>query len=323
VKVLPSGEFWGLGTTFENNISIGNGGAVAGAPDSFIRIQTSTFKGNEALNGGAVFSDGNIEIEGSRFWNNRAVQLGGAIWVGSVSSAKITDSVVGGNHAGEGGPAVFSNATLPVEHLVFDGNSACENHIDNSTQEPCDGIEWNKTSCFVFEKTCVVPTPFPSSTPSKMPSLPPSFTSQPSSRPSQAPTAKPSLSSKPSEAPSAVPSLPPSKSHEPSVSTSPSVSPSVPPTGIPSTSSSPSVEPFIFPSMLPSKQPSPRPSRAPTVYPSLRPTKTQSPIPLPSSVPTETLPAPTILPSARPITLEEFINSWSSSESPSSTPLPP
>ena len=71
------------GSTFEGNTA-GNGGAVWNGADGTVDITNSTFKGNTALvgagQGGAITNADNMTITGSTFEGNQAGKIGGAIY---------------------------------------------------------------------------------------------------------------------------------------------------------------------------------------------------------------------------------------------------
>eukprot|EP00557_Chaetoceros_sp_GSL56_P014931 CAMPEP_0176486396 /NCGR_PEP_ID=MMETSP0200_2-20121128/5545_1 /TAXON_ID=947934 /ORGANISM="Chaetoceros sp., Strain GSL56" /LENGTH=1213 /DNA_ID=CAMNT_0017883093 /DNA_START=414 /DNA_END=4052 /DNA_ORIENTATION=- len=117
------------------------------------------------------------------------------------------------------------------------------------------------------------PSRFPSIAPttsfapstSQVPSLAPSVSIEPSSKPSTSPSSKPSVSVSPSSIPSDSPSA------NPSVSMEPSATPTRKPTGFPT------VSPTFKPSINPTNNPTPSPSKRPTRMPSNRPSRTQDP----------------------------------------------
>ena len=134
------GEVAITNSTFKNNsVPTSAGGAVLNESGDTSKIGTititgSTFEGNKAGNGGAVWNgfDGTVNITGSTFKGNTAVAgigQGGAIT--NADEMTITGSTFEGNQAGKLGGAIFNSGTLTVNGTnTFTNNTAAGNAND-------------------------------------------------------------------------------------------------------------------------------------------------------------------------------------------------
>ena len=111
------------GSTFEGN-EAGNGGAVWNGSDGKVEITNSTFKSNTALvgigQGGAITNADKMTITGGSFANNTANYSGGAIYNGA-------------NAAG-------SQTSLTIDGTTFTGNSVKATYSKESTDPKKDNI---------------------------------------------------------------------------------------------------------------------------------------------------------------------------------------
>jgi predicted outer membrane repeat protein len=115
--------------TFTNNQATGSGGAIVSGQ---MTISHSSFSGNRAFSGGALFyvqgGGANFNIADSTFTNNQAAQtggIGGAIFFSG--AATITRGQFTGNSAGSSGSsggAVAGSGTLNFIDSVASGNQA-------------------------------------------------------------------------------------------------------------------------------------------------------------------------------------------------------
>ena len=123
-------------TTFENNYSGYNGGAIFnyaenGGSNSEIGITDSSFIGNisnaadAGSGGGAINNMGELTITGTDFSENEAVKEGGAIlnW----ATTEITDSTFDGNKAESGGAIYNYTQNLTIQDTTFTNNTATKN----------------------------------------------------------------------------------------------------------------------------------------------------------------------------------------------------
>jgi len=141
------------GSRFENNGDPINapftedGGAIRGGE---VKVTGSTFIGNSAENGGAVYTGGDdAQIVGSTFTGNTATQGGGAISAGTTSvtgSTFVDNTVVDGN-----GGAIEADAADIIDSL-FDGNTAGEDN-DGGAVYTGDGSVTIDGSTFVRNTT--------------------------------------------------------------------------------------------------------------------------------------------------------------------------
>lgn len=122
------------GTTFEGNTA-GNGGALwNGAGGTITNITDTTFTGNKSTNdavgGGAITNAGDIEkINATTFTDNSAAGNGGAInnVKGGKASITLSDTTFTGNTAGKRGGAIYNAGKLTFNGTnTFSGNTAAE-----------------------------------------------------------------------------------------------------------------------------------------------------------------------------------------------------
>lgn len=84
-----------------------DGGAIFVDPAAELSVTGSSFTGNTATYGGAIQSQtGIVTIAGSRFVENTAAALGGALWQRNGGELQIATSLFDGNSAGDDGGAV-------------------------------------------------------------------------------------------------------------------------------------------------------------------------------------------------------------------------
>lgn len=120
------------GTTFEGNTA-GNGGALwNGAGGTITNITDTTFTGNKSTNdavgGGAITNAGDIEkINATTFTDNSAAGNGGAInnVKGGKASITLSDTTFTGNTADGNGGALYNGGNLTFSgNNTFSGNTA-------------------------------------------------------------------------------------------------------------------------------------------------------------------------------------------------------
>jgi len=113
-------------STFENNtapMSGGMGGAIHNRYAT-VNLTGSTFTGNSAQSGGAVYNDqsSSLAIGGSTFSGNSAGS-GGAVY-NSATLAVVEQSLFSGNTATANGGAIFSPSSHPIRNTRFISNTA-------------------------------------------------------------------------------------------------------------------------------------------------------------------------------------------------------
>jgi predicted outer membrane repeat protein len=109
-----------------------SGGAIDASANIPVRIETSYFKDNKAIDGGAVFVSGTISIVSSEFYNNEAVGgqaglgNGGAVYASG--EVAITGSTFRENTAKKGGAAALvlavGKAPNSITSSVFNNNTS-------------------------------------------------------------------------------------------------------------------------------------------------------------------------------------------------------
>jgi predicted outer membrane repeat protein len=129
-----AGAIFNSGITIVNdcivsqNAAVSEGGAIYNSSDAQLEISNSAFTINQALDGGAIFSDGVLTISGSTFSNNITTNLstgeGGAIHIPTANSATVSGSTFDGNQAGYGGGIYSEISAITVSNSTFHGNSA-------------------------------------------------------------------------------------------------------------------------------------------------------------------------------------------------------
>ncbi len=122
VYITDSASFSGI--TFSDNDASGNGGALyANMGIQPFSVTDSTFSGNTAgTYGGAVLTiSGDAQFANTTFDGNSAL-IGGAVYDDFVST--FTDSSMTNNTAGDTGGAIHSDSNLTVVRSTLDGNTA-------------------------------------------------------------------------------------------------------------------------------------------------------------------------------------------------------
>lgn len=146
-KVAGDQAFVIANATFDSNTAAKKGGAIAWLQmetnqkeGQTLTIKGSDFTGNTALNGGAIYAEDEVIIDGgSSFSNNEATESGGAIY--NIDVVTIADGVTfTENHSASMGGAIFStgtNAEVKIgSNVIFRNNySANGGALFNSTSK--------------------------------------------------------------------------------------------------------------------------------------------------------------------------------------------
>jgi hypothetical protein len=131
--------FTNVGTTLTINDCVisgnranGFGGAImfggTGNPRGALNISNTTFSGNTASDGGAIFVGyEDATISNSAFTGNTATGGGGAINASTSSGVTLNNSTLSGNSAGGGGGIYLNNGSVTVKGSTVAGNSATGN----------------------------------------------------------------------------------------------------------------------------------------------------------------------------------------------------
>ena len=104
----------------------GNPALLVTATSPVINIAGSSFinNANDHGSGGAIDGRGKINIAGTNFTANSAVETGGAIYTSGTNVLNIAGSVFNGNVAKRSGGAVFTQAPANIVDTLFNGNIA-------------------------------------------------------------------------------------------------------------------------------------------------------------------------------------------------------
>ena len=117
-------------TTFDDNTSNGEGGAIYIGENSSSTISESTFTGNASARGGAIRLNGNdgatsLDLIGSTFTGNESAEYGGGLGAVAADELMATDNTFTDNVSFRGGGmSVFYTADVQIGGNVFCGNSA-------------------------------------------------------------------------------------------------------------------------------------------------------------------------------------------------------
>ena len=112
--------------TFRQNSATAKGGAILNSDaDATVLAMESSFDGNRAANGGAIYNTGRLYVMTSEFDGNTASKAGGAIFNdkgGNVTlfATEFKNNVTDGN----GGAIYNDGGTIDIERSSFVGNSA-------------------------------------------------------------------------------------------------------------------------------------------------------------------------------------------------------
>lgn len=113
-------------STFTGNTAKGNwlsrGGAIHN--DSILNVNKTTFDGNVASWGGAIynFNEHPWNISDSTFTGNNATSAGGAVY--TRGNLNVENSIFNSNNGGSNGGAIWGCATLNIRGTTFDSNIA-------------------------------------------------------------------------------------------------------------------------------------------------------------------------------------------------------
>lgn len=129
ICILGFARYTLINCKFINNWADDYGGAIYNGASNPLTIKNCVFRGNTAddCDGGAIYSKGEVNIEGSQFENNKAYVDGGAVKsesnVNVFNSSFISNSAKGANSQCYGG-AICSKADVYVDNCIFKENLA-------------------------------------------------------------------------------------------------------------------------------------------------------------------------------------------------------
>ncbi|HVT33122.1 MAG TPA: choice-of-anchor Q domain-containing protein [Rhodanobacteraceae bacterium] len=130
--VANSGTLTVVASTFSGNISSFNGGAINHAGTD-LAVSSSTFQGNQAVNGAAIYSTAPLSVTNSTFSANAASSGGGAIYQTDDADASVVFVTAAGNTAAFG--AGFYKDAGDFAHAMIVGNSLLSGNATGN----CDG----------------------------------------------------------------------------------------------------------------------------------------------------------------------------------------
>lgn len=144
-QILQTSQFTGSlsisGLTFTGGYNpgyiVGNGGALSAVNDGDVFLRDLVFDGNEATNGGAVFTGGqtqNVTILESTF-NQNSADSGGALQIQSNGNVIISSSTFTNNTADQSAGALFVQTTgnITLQNATVDGNVAANGSFGGGT----------------------------------------------------------------------------------------------------------------------------------------------------------------------------------------------
>ncbi len=123
--IYNAGSLTVTGSTFSGN-SAAHGGAIYNDSNGYITVTNSTFFNNTADKGGGIlnYQIGTLNITNSTFSNNSADQGGGIFNFNLNANTVVTNSTFFGNSAEDSGGAIYNGFSLTVTNSTISGNSA-------------------------------------------------------------------------------------------------------------------------------------------------------------------------------------------------------
>ncbi|HWB53253.1 MAG TPA: choice-of-anchor Q domain-containing protein [Tepidisphaeraceae bacterium] len=109
-----------------NGDSSTSGGAIAIHQAGALTVLNSTFTSDMGADGGAIYASfaNSLDVESCTFVSETSSDLGGAIYIGSVSDTSILDCVFDGNTAPSGGAVYIDGTSADITNSVFVSNVA-------------------------------------------------------------------------------------------------------------------------------------------------------------------------------------------------------
>jgi large repetitive protein len=115
-----------------NQNSGNNGGAVFASGSGPLTITSSSFSGNTAAAGGAVFANaGTVTVNNSTFTGNSSTSVGGAILALGLT-VTMTNTTIAANHSASGGGIFLTGGALTLANTAIAGNTATGANADLS-----------------------------------------------------------------------------------------------------------------------------------------------------------------------------------------------
>lgn len=159
---IDSGNLYLDHVNIYNSTSAAGGAIASGGANAYVYIKDSTFNGNslnqnaydegyfDIIGGGAIYSEGNLNIVNSTFTNNVAQttdgeNIGGAIYIGS--NAIISNSTFTNNSAKNGGAIAinaYNSSKVTISNNKFTSNTASDGGAIYSSQSKLTTIANNE-----------------------------------------------------------------------------------------------------------------------------------------------------------------------------------
>lgn len=124
--ILSTSRLTVINSVFRNNYAEKCGGAIfnSGTPSGTALVEKSVFTKNSADEGGAIFSAGDLVLDGGNFEENTATSYGGAVCSDKWLSFTFSQGIFTKNHAHYGG-AIYANFIENyATNLIFESNYA-------------------------------------------------------------------------------------------------------------------------------------------------------------------------------------------------------
>ena len=132
----------------ENNVS-GDGGSVYVMWTTDINIISSIFTRNHGYQGGAIRTNTDIKIDGSKFYSNEASYEGGCIFIGRSNNFEIKDSYFEGNSAYRRGGALFTYGAT-IENSNFVNNNVSLTRPSSDDEVGRGGVFFSRQESVTF-----------------------------------------------------------------------------------------------------------------------------------------------------------------------------
>ena len=126
------GEVLVDGSEFAGNFREGGDGAAILSNHSRVTIAGSTFSGNRAVRGGAIYTNDQLTITNSSFQDNHATLQtripggGGALYVAGSGVASLQNTRITGNSSARDGGGIYAGGKLVLSRVIVEGNRALQ-----------------------------------------------------------------------------------------------------------------------------------------------------------------------------------------------------
>lgn len=133
--------------TLSNNTAGNNGGAIYNDFDTTLTVKDSTLSSNTATNkyGGAIYNEGDLNIDHSVFTENSTALLGGALAT-RTGTATVSKSQFTGNSSAENGGAIYVSLNSPLFTLT-------SSELKQNSAENLGGAIYNESEIKISKST--------------------------------------------------------------------------------------------------------------------------------------------------------------------------